>query len=396
MQRVLSRLGSGRFSVRPFIVGILFILFLLPISLWRLDTSTQGLGPHEYFARQNAQSVHKILESGVNAPYLLLLHASQQLHGNQIFYLRFTSVIIGLFVFLCLYKLLALGFGGTVAIFTCLIFITTPWLLLSYRSAETAVMWQWLIAVVSILAWFLRRKSKPGLVLILLSVLAAVSLYIPGLVWLLSLGLVIGRNRIVGIIKRCSRLYLVIGAIVFLLLVTPLLVALVTHPSNIRQLLLIPERFPSVLEILRSTAWSFFGIFWRTQSHIDIGIGRLPLLNIMEIALCIFGVYALFSRTRHLTYFLAAIVIFSIIAAGMNQNPEILLIGFPALIVFIAAGLRYLYLEWRRVFPLNPFARYLALALILVIVTMQISYGLRYSLVAWPDTEATKALYVLK
>ncbi len=389
-------MGSGRFSVRPFIVAALFTVFLLSITLWHLGTLTQGLGPHEYLARQTAQSVHQILDSGVNAPYLLLLHTSLKLHGNEIFHLRLTSVIIGMLVFLCLYKILAIGFGRVVAIFTCLIFITTPWLLLSFRSAEATVMWLWLIVVVAVFAWSLRQKRKSGLSLILLSILTAISLYTPGLIWLLALGVVMGRNRLSGIIKQSSRIYLGIAAAVFLLLVAPLLVALVSHPANIKPLLLMPARFPSLVEILKSTAWSFFGVFWRTQSHVDIGIGRLPLLNILEAAFCIFGIYALFSRAKNLTYFLAVVVLISVISAGINQNPEFLLISLPALIVFIAAGLRYLYLEWRRVFPLNPFARFLALALILIVVMMQIFYGLRYSLVAWPNTEATKALYVLK
>jgi hypothetical protein len=68
----------------------------------------------------------------------------------------------------------------------------------------------------------------------------------------------------------------------------------------------------------------------------------------------------------------------------------------PALAILSAAGLRYLYIEWRSIFPRNPLPLSFALVIISLLVGLQVAYGLRYSLVAWPHLAATKQLYVLK
>lgn len=62
----------------------------------------------------------------------------------------------------------------------------------------------------------------------------------------------------------------------------------------------------------------------------------------------------------------------------------------------MAAGLRYLYIEWRHVFPLNPFAHSMALGLISLVVAASLLYGARYSLTAWPHSAEAKSSYVLK
>ncbi|HXY18287.1 MAG TPA: hypothetical protein VEH48_02625, partial [Candidatus Nitrosopolaris sp.] len=91
-----------------------------------------------------------------------------------------------------------------------------------------------------------------------------------------------------------------------------------------------------------------------------------------------------------------AIIVFSIIAAAINNNVLLLALGLPGLAVLVGGGLRYLYAEWRSVFPRNPIPLGFAWALIIAVVGLQMAYGLRYSLIAWPHAPATKQTYVLK
>jgi succinate dehydrogenase/fumarate reductase cytochrome b subunit len=59
-------------------------------------------------------------------------------------------------------------------------------------------------------------------------------------------------------------------------------------------------------------------------------------------------------------------------------------------------GLRYLFIEWRRVFPRNPMAKYFAIALMFGLILIHVFFGIRYSLLAWPSSADTRQTYMLK
>ena len=138
------------------------------------------------------------------------------------------------------------------------------------------------------------------------------------------------------------------------------------------------------------------GLIWKTGVHHDLQIGRLAVLNLAEIALAVFGVYAFWSRARSKVAGLSLLVALSVLGAGLSGQLSLLLFSFIAVGLFMAAGLRYLLIEWQGVFPYNPLARGLALVLICLVSVANIYFGVRFSLVAWPHTLATKQVYMLK
>jgi hypothetical protein len=137
-------------------------------------------------------------------------------------------------------------------------------------------------------------------------------------------------------------------------------------------------------------------LFVKTGSSNPLIVGRLPILNILLLALLVFGVYAMQGAARAKAILLALSVLFAVIAAGVNNNLLMLAFGLPAIGIFMAAGLRYLYIEWRSVFPRNPVPKTFALVLIAVVTATQLYFGLHYSLIAWPHAAPTRATYVLK
>ncbi|HZP55470.1 MAG TPA: hypothetical protein VFB03_01730 [Candidatus Saccharimonadales bacterium] len=175
-----------------------------------------------------------------------------------------------------------------------------------------------------------------------------------------------------------------------------LIQAVINDPKILRSVLLIPDQWPTLIELIKNFAWMFVSMFWRTPNHADFNIARLPILNIMELVLIFFGIYALASKKRRITYLLVFFMLTSFLFAAINGSLYILSLALPPIAVFFAAGIRYLYLEWRQVFPINPFAKGLALGLILLVVVSQLLYVGRYSLIAWPHTTDTKNTYVLK
>ncbi|HSX18098.1 MAG TPA: glycosyltransferase family 39 protein [Candidatus Saccharimonadales bacterium] len=383
-------------KVQPLIIGGLLIIFIITFYFWRLGSLTAGLGPTEYLSRQNSSSTSHILKSGINAPYHLVQHWLSDLGHNNLFSLRLGSVAFGLVILFCLFNLLRMWFGKTIATFALLIFLSTPWLVLQTRTASPDIMLLWPIVLLAFFIMTLRAQRSEGFFWILFCIVVALGIYTPGIIWFVATAAIVARHTILNTTKRVGSLNTVLGLVIGILILEPLFQAIAVEPSRAKDLFLIPAHWPPAVEALKSTAWSALSLFWRTRAPVDISIDRLPILNILQIALAVFGAYALGSKTRRVTYFLVGFLIFSILLAGLNQNLHIITLGLPAMAVFIAAGLRYIYVEWRRVFPLNPFAKALALGLIALVVGAQLSFSTRYTLVAWPHTAATKSTYVLK
>jgi hypothetical protein len=160
--------------------------------------------------------------------------------------------------------------------------------------------------------------------------------------------------------------------------------------------MLIPVAFAGILGIIKAFAWSALALVWRTHRHLDISIGRWPMLNAVQSVLLIFGAFAMFTQAMAVGYMLTIFALLCIIVAAINNNASLTIMALPILSMFVAAGLRYLYMEWRNIFPRNPLPRTLAISLMVALVAMQLFFSVRYSLVAWPHTPETLRLYVLK
>lgn len=386
----------GWAQVRPLLIGGAWLLFVAVFYFWHLGTQTPGLGPDEYLSRQNSQNSTTILNQGFNAPYLLLQQFLAKIHLSGAFGLRLASVLFGLVIFIYLLILLRTLFGRTITFFGGLIFLSTPWMVLAIRTAGPNVMLLWPLVLLACFLRLNRSKGNLDFAWLLFCAAIAIGLYTPGIIWFLLGAAVFVWRQMASFFKRISFPFLISGMVGVLIIVAPLILSIINEPSHLKTFFLIPDKLPRAIESLKSIGLSAVAYFWHTRAHIDIGLGRLPVLNIMQVALCALGIYGLAVKARRLTYLLLGLLLLAIVAAGLNENAHFLLFGLPSVGLFIAAGLRYLLLEWRRVFPLNPFAKSLALILISAVVVTQLLYSARYVLAAWPNSEATKSTYVLK
>jgi len=216
------------------------------------------------------------------------------------------------------------------------------------------------------------------------------------MIWLLALGAIFGRRSLAALRSAISVPILLLSMLVPIGVLAPLGFEVFKHPAILKSLALVPAHWLGIIAILKSIGWAAGGLVYRTSAHSDLIIGRLALLDIAQLILIVFGAYAMWHRARDKFYSLSALVLLAILLSGLNQNLYLLLFALPPLGILIAAGLRYLYIEWKGVFPSNPIPRGLAIVLMLVIVSIQVVYGVRYSLVAWPHSVATHSLYVLK
>lgn len=381
-----SLLGWSRLIVLAFFIYVLF--------LWQLGTLTRGFSPAEVFAQTSSSSLQAIIDNPVNAPHKILQYAVQRTAGRSAFDLRIISVVFALLFLFSFYQLVRSWFGKMIGFFSTVFLAATPWFILLARSATPAILLLAPIVIIAGYYWFKRRRDTKAFMALTAAIILGI--YVPGVVWLLLIGYIVSRRKLRASfvdIKRINKIAVFLLSIIF---ISPLIYASIKNPRIIQDLFLIPADWLSLLVLIKSIAWSTLALFWRAPVHIDFIIGRLPVINLTQAILALFGVFALWRLARSKLYALIILFVFAVIAAGLNRDLILLTLALPALAITTAAGLRYLYLEWRNVFPKNPIPKYLAIFLIAALAVLHVVYGIRYSLVAWPNTTATRTTYMLK
>ncbi|MBI2009032.1 glycosyltransferase family 39 protein [Candidatus Saccharibacteria bacterium] len=377
--------GLAIFSIAAFIFFAYF---------WRLGTLTSGQSASEAAAAAASSSLSTIVNDPTYGPHKIAQFVSQKIFGHGAADIRIVSVLSALFFLVCFYKLVRGWFGKMISLLSTTFLAATPWFILIARNGSPAIL---LLAPLAILAsyyWFGRSESSRAFYVLIVT--CALSLYVPGMIWLILLGLLLARKDFGVHSANLSRVSKFGAYLLSALIIAPLIYASVNNLEIIKSIFLVPEQWAAALISLKSIVWSFLALVWRTPTHAEHIIGRLPMLNIAQIALATFGCFALYKLARPKMYLLVFIAAFGIITAGINRNLVFLTFALAAVAVALAAGLRYLYMEWKSVFPLNPIPKYMAIVLLSSLVLLHVSYGLRYSLVAWPNTTETRATFMLK
>ncbi len=375
-------------------VVFLLAAFIFSFYFWRLGNLTTGLSPAEVNARSSSSSLQLILDNPVYAPHKILQHAVQKIDGHGALALRSVSAVLAIFILFCFYQLVKGWFGKMIGFFATLLLAATPWFVLLARGGGPEILLLAPIVVLASYYWLVGSKSKPAWLALLIS--SGLVIYIPGGFLLILLGAVFARKGLKQAAEDLGLKEKILGTLILLIIFTPLIYGGMRNPSGLKPLLLIPANWPSIAVAVKSIAWDVLALFWRTPLHADYTIGRLPMFNGAQIALTLFGGFAFLKLARSKLYLLLGMVIFAVLSAGINRNLTLLSLALPAISLSVAAGLRYLYMEWRSVFPKNPLPKYLALALIASLVSMQVFFGLRFVLIAWPNSATTRSTYVLK
>lgn len=392
---MFSRLGNiPRPGIAKLALYLLLALLAFGLYFWQLGSLTKGLSPAEVTATSASTSLGTIVDNPTNGPHKFLQYIIVQIFGHGALQIRLSSAIFSLLFLFCFYLLIKGWFGPMIGLFSVIFLAATPWFMLLARHGSPEILLFSPIVILAAYYWLIRSKSQTAWFCLLVA--GSLMLYVPGGLFLVLLGLIFGRTNLIQSIGSFARLPKILGTLLVLALLAPLIYGCIKYPSSLKPLLLLPASWPSPLVALKTAAWDVLALIWRTPVHIDQIIGRLPIFSGAQVALAVFGSFALFRLARGKLYLLLGLSIFGIVAATLNRNLLFLSYALPAVAVAVAAGLRYLYMEWRSIFPKNPIPKYLAVVLIAGLVGMHIAYGLRYSLLAWPNTAATKSTYVLK
>lgn len=393
MHKIASQLFTRDF-LRLAIIILLIFSTIFTLFFWQLGSLTPAYSPSEKDALSNSNSLSKIVSDPNFAPHKLLQNAFGYL-GDSSAWTRLPSVLMALIFLGSFYAILRRWFGKMVAVLSTLMFATLPWMILISRSATPDVMYLSSLVLIAGIVW-LPTTERKKLALFGISLAAIVTAYTPGLVWFLIPAAYLWRNKIKEGTQDVGKLAVAGSSLLLLLGLSPLAWAGAQNPEVLKSTLLIPTEFSTLIEILRATAWSMLSFIWTTRESHPMLLGTLPLLSISVVALSVFGFYIMWKRARIEIIGLWVLLFIAILGYGLNQNLAILTIAFPVFGILTAAGLRFLYAEWRSIFPVNPIPKSLAIFLVVGLVAVNVMYGTRYALAAWPNNQATKSTYVLK
>jgi 4-amino-4-deoxy-L-arabinose transferase-like glycosyltransferase len=357
------------------------------ICLYHISSAPSGLNTAEAAARSGSQSLSLIAHNPINGPHKLVVLAADKLGFGGHGALRLSSVVFAAIFALSFYLLARGWFGRSVGLLSTVIFIGTPIFIVTARQASAEVMLFSPVLLMAVYSWLLRTQKYRKEAWFCLVIAASLLVYIPGLIWWLAGAAVISRAKLKIVIARLSRQTAGLSLALALLLIAPLGIAVARNWHLLHGLLLIPAHWPHPLSLLKNFVWMLSTLFVKAPFHVDLIVGRLPLLDIIQVALLVFGVYAMWTAAKNKAW---------VLIAAINDQLSLLILCLPAAAIFMAAGLRYLYIEWRSIFPSNPIAKSLALVLMTVLVLAHLVFGLGYSLVAWPHSLATRDSYVIK
>lgn len=369
------------------LVGVVGALFW-----FRLGTLTGGYSADELATLQASSGLRHIWDNPVNAPFTLLAYGLLYLGHHGLFFMRIAATVFGLLTLSIFFWLVRYWHGERSAIFGTIVFGCSAWFLHTARLGTPDVLLFMLLALAACAIW-LKRTNSP-VVLLLGFLLAASLLYVPGMVWLIVLGVLWQWRTIDRIFKRHLAMVSV-GGLAMLAIIAPLGWAIYRSPQLAKVLAGLPAQgWPQPMDSLHRLALVPFNLFIRGPLDAQHWLGRLPVLDAFTIVMLGLGAYVYLRHWRLARVKLMATILIlsgALICLGGAISLTILI---PFIYVLIAAGIGLMLDRWYAVFPRNAIAQTVGIGLISLAVLATSWYGVRHYFIAWPNAPATRATFV--
>ncbi len=378
------------------IVAVLCALLVVAALLYATNDTTKGMyTAGELAAKNDAASLQTIIHNPINAPFKLLVLGLSSLGQDN---LAATRIISGFFAigFVALFYWVArYWFSKRIAILGLALFVGSSMFLHVARYGEPLILSLVpLVLVASILLY--QRTRRQTLAAYVLVALIGFSLYIPGAIWFTVLGLIILGTRTATFIRKQGLLHTVLLTLLFLILLSPLILAGARDTSIFTGAAGLPSTMPSWDRLVDNAKNIGEALIYRGYYSSEYTLYGAPLLNIAEVTLLLAGLVTLWLRPRlHSNYFLLGSILIALLLVIANGGMNLTIL-MPFIYLTIAAGIYFILDQWLTVFPRNPIARAAGVALLIIVVAFSVMYHLRAYYVAWPSAPETKQVYIIK
>lgn len=360
---------------------------------WKLGSLVPGYAEAEQQTFNHSLAIGDLLDNPLNAPFLMLTRALAFVLPNNLLATRLAATVFGLVLLGLFCWLVRQWHGRRTAIIGTLLFGLSAWFLHTARLGTPEILLTGVFVLTACGFWLAEHKS--WLALLVCFALAALFLYVPGMLWFIAVGIVWQWKTIDHIFKNHLGIVSV-GAVLLLLLLAPLGWSLYKHTDLIMPWLGLPEQWPNVMEVLRNILAVPYHLTAANATQPLTWLGRAPILDVFSIAALIIGGYVYVRRASLVrTRLFASLLIVGAILTAL-AGPATLSTIMPFIYVLIAAGTGYLLDIWMSVFPRNPIARGTGLTLMGLIIGLVCAYHLTHYFIGWPEAKATHDTYHIR
>lgn len=375
----------------------LYIVLLMIVGalLWvKLGSLPGGYSTNELRTFESSTSLRSLVDYPLNAPFTAIIHGLTYLTQHSLLLGRLLATAIGLLTLTCFYWLVRHWHGERTAVIGTILFGASAWFLHTSRLGTPDVLLFGLLIFVACGVWL--KRSQKVLPLLLCFGLAAILLYVPGMVWFIMAAAIWQWRTIDRVFKR--HLWAVSGgALLLLAALVPLGLAIYHDLSLAKILAGLPAiGWPEPLAALKQLANVPLDLFVRNQPNPETWLGRVPVLDLFSTVMFALGGY-LYGRKLGLgrSQLLCAVLILGSLLICLGGGISLTLI-VPFVYILVAAGAGYLCDQWVRVFPRNPIARGIGFGLLTLAILSACSFYLRHYFIAWPHSQVTKTIFVVQ
>lgn len=344
------------------IITLLILLFIAGLYV------PGGLTTAELQTAVTSSAIHPrdILSLGtINAPYLLLQHASMWLLGVTTFSIKLPSLLIGFASAIGMFLLLRQWFKHNIAVIASAVTLATGHFLFVTQDGTPGIMYIFWSTYLLLFAMLMARKARYCIVwMFLFFATAILSLYTPLSAYIL---LAIASSTILHphlryIVRRLTGFRLVSMAVLALVLITPLAYNIYRDPSLGIHLLGIPTQWPNIGHNALQLLSQYFDFFSSASGSL-----MTPIFSMGSMTLILFGAFHLIRAHYTARSYIIAVWLLMLLPILLIA-PEYTTITFVPLLLLLATGVYTLLHEWYRLFPRNPYARLIGLLPLTILI----------------------------
>lgn len=375
--------------------AIVIALGMALLLFSQLETLMPGYAEIEVSTAQSAHTISAIMSNPVNAPYKMSVYGVAKVIGDPLLATRITSAIFGSLCIVLFYFIIRRLHSRRIAFLATVVFACSAWFLHAARLGTPDIMVPFAVLTFALAGYWLIRDSGKSIYYLVAILAVGMSLFVPGMLWILLAGLAVRRTKDIRVMQRYMSRWQLAGitALVVALVIAPLTWAIAKDPSIILTLLGLPTVFPNLVDFSQNLLAVPLSLFIVSPENPVVWLGNLPLLDIAMSALLVIGVYYYFKfRQLDRAKFLAIFIVWAsiLIAFEGGVSNTILL---PAVYVGIAGGIALLITQWFTVFPRNPLAQTIGVIAIALIIGTSMLYNVRAYFVAWPHWQPAQAVF---
>lgn len=339
---------------------------VLVFMLYTLDASSIPRGISQAEMSSSTTSAYFSLDdvkSGnlVDTPYHLLQKASLNVFHLTPLGIRLPSIILAVATTIILALMLKRWFKGNTALLTGVIVATSvPLLTLGHIGTPDIMMIFWMILLLLIVSHLLYNPRFRPFWKVSLAITVSLSLFTPLSVYpiaSLAIGALI-HPHIRYTLRHLRPRYITIALVLGTITAMPLLWMMIRQPHTILTLLGISRDLPSWSQLgssVQMVLQSITGI-----GATPLGVVATPLIGVAGMALILYGVFRVFYHRHTARSYMILLWSAFLIPVTLWDSQNFIAYFVPATLL-LAIGIDGLFSEWYSIFPLNPYARVLAL-----------------------------------